>query len=660
VTYPYRDEEGNLLFECVRYRNPKRFAQRRPDGKGGFVWNLQGIRRVPYLLPELLAADPAEIVLVVEGEKDVDRLRSLQFVATCNPMGAGKWLPEYADHFAGRRVCILLDNDQAGREHGQQVARSLFGVAAEVQVLELPGLPEKGDASDWLDRGGTCDELGRLIYNAPRWTPPQAPVVHGNGHANGRVNGNGRGGDDTTAVLDEHLSGYPCTDLGNAERLVRRCGHDLRYCHPWKAWLAWDGRRWKLDDTGEVRRRGRDTVRAILGEARTEDDDDRRKQLALWSFTSEKRDRLSALISMAEFQEGIPIIPGEMDQDPWAFNVANGTIDLETGALRHHRRGDGITKLCDVPYDPDAQCPLWLATLARCFHRPDPTYRDALVDYWQRLCGYALSGVIRDHILPVAYGTGSNGKSTILGALLDVFGPDYAMKAPPDLFMAKKNDAHPTDRTDLFGKRLVVAIETEMGRRLNETMVKELTGGDRIRARRMREDNWEFSPTHKVIMGTNHKPSVRGTDHGIWRRIRLFPFTVKISESEADRTVPERLRAEREGILAWIVQGCLEWQRRGLDAPAEVTEATADYRAEQDVLGSFLAECAREGWNLRVKASELYARYKAWGEGGNEFVLNQTQFSQQLQERGFTRVRNNGTFYVGLGLIDFGGGELSF
>jgi hypothetical protein len=185
VTYAYRDEQGNLLFECVRYRDPKGFAQRRPDDNGRYVWNLRGVCLVPYLLPELLAADPAEWVLVAEGEKDVERLMLHGFVATCNPMGAGKWRAEYVKHLAGRKVVIIPDNDQAGRDHAQQVARSLSGEAAEVKVLELPGLPEKGDVSDWLDRGGTCEELGRLIYQAPLWTPPQDPVVGGNGRDGG-------------------------------------------------------------------------------------------------------------------------------------------------------------------------------------------------------------------------------------------------------------------------------------------------------------------------------------------------------------------------------------------------------------------------------------------------------------------------------------------
>src|SRR5262245_11504483 len=166
--------------------------------------------------------------------------------------------------------------------------------------------------------------------------------------------------------------------------------------------------------------------------------------------------------------------------------------------------------------------------------------------------------------MPIAYGLGSNGKSTILGTLLETFGKDYAMKCPPDMLMAKRNDSHPTDRADLFGRRPVVAIETEAGRLLNETMVKELTGGDRIRARRMREDFWEFSPTHTLMMGTNHKPKIRGTDRGIWRRIRLVPFTVTVDSLQEDRAMPEKLLAERPGILAWCVRGSLDWQARGL------------------------------------------------------------------------------------------------
>jgi putative DNA primase/helicase len=453
--------------------------------------------------------------------------------------------------------------------------------------------------------------------------------------------------DDT---LDARLAKLPRTDLGNGERLAARFGKDLRYCYPWGKWLCWDGRRWAIDLTGAVRRKAKATVRGILREASTIKDDEKRKEHTKWWANSEGRGRVDAMLVSAAAELGIAILPEQMDRDPWLLNVLNGTIDLRTGKLRPHRREDVITKLCPVEYDPDAQCPLWLSTLDLFFDRPDPEARAELIRYWQRLCGYVLVGVIRDHVLPVAYGIGSNGKSTILGAMLDVLGIDYAMKATPDLFMAKKTDTHPTDRADLFGKRLVVVIETESGRRLNESMVKELTGGDRVRARRMREDFWEFAPSHTLVMATNHKPAIRGTDNGIWRRLKLVPFTVALTDDQADKAMPEKLRAELPGILAWCVRGCLEWQRDGVEPPQEVVDATSAYRAEQDLLGAFLAECTFTSPTMQAKAGELYARYRHWGEAGSEHVMTSTMFGLAMQERGFEKKTSNGVWYLGVGL----------
>jgi putative DNA primase/helicase len=259
-------------------------------------------------------------------------------------------------------------------------------------------------------------------------------------------------------------------------------------------------------------------------------------------------------------------------------------------------------------------------------------------------------GEVRDHILPVCFGTGNNGKSTILEALMATFGLDYAMKAPPDLLMAKAHDGHPTDRADLFGKRLVVAIETEEGRRLNETLVKELTGGDRIRARRMREDFWEFTPTHTVVMATNHKPVIRGTDRGIWRRIRLIPFLVTVEGERDDKRMPRKLKAERAGILAWCVRGALRWREHGLAEPKTVSDATQKYRGEQDVLGAFLAEHTVRGPRHRVRCGVLYAAYKGWAETNGEWVKSLTAFGMAMEERGIEKKRSDGMWYLDIGL----------
>jgi P4 family phage/plasmid primase-like protien len=458
-------------------------------------------------------------------------------------------------------------------------------------------------------------------------------------------NGEGRGGDDGS--LDRTLAEKPKTDCGNAERLVARHGSNIRYCHPWSKWLRYDSRRWKTDDVGAVKQFAKDAARRVLREADTIDDKDARKAHVAWAFTSESRARIESMLAMAESDGGIPILPDDMDRDVWLFNCLNGTLDLRTGHLRGHRRDDCITQLCPVEFDPSARCPLWLQTL-NLFFADDAE----LIGYFQRLCGYALVGVIRDHVMPIAYGTGSNGKSTILGTLLETLGPDYAMKCPPDMLMTRKDNAHPTDRTDLFRKRLVVAIESETGRRLNETMVKELTGGDRIRARRMREDNWEFQPTHTLIMATNHKPVIRGTDRGIWRRLKLIPFTVSVDGDQDDKRMPEKLRQERPGILAWCVRGCLEWQEKGLDEPEAVKEATEGYRREQDVLADFLEEHTLQGTQCRVRCGELYARYKQEAEKGNQFAMSLTAFGEAMRERGFETQKSSVKWYLGIALRD--------
>ena len=441
------------------------------------------------------------------------------------------------------------------------------------------------------------------------------------------------------------------TDYGNCERIVDRHGNSIRFCHPWSKWLVWDGRRWRVDDTEEIERKAKESLRAIYAEASREDDPDRRKAVVSWARESEKAARIRAAMSLARSEAGIPILPPSMDRDPWGFNVLNGTIDLRTGNLRPHDRADLITKLAEVEFDPAAKCPLWDATLELVFRREDPDDTQDLIGYWRRVCGMAMAGVVRDHVLPIPYGTGSNGKTTVLGTIVDVFGSDYATKAAPDLLMAKRTEGHPTDRADLFGKRLVVAIETEAGGRFNEPLLKELTGGDRIRARRMREDFWEFAPTHTLIIATNHKPVVRGTDLGIWRRLKLIPFTTRIDPELADREMPEKLRNEAPGILAWCVRGCLDWQRVGLAEPPEVSTATAEYRADEDAIGGFLEEeTVRGHGTLRVKSGVLHRAYVAWAEARNERAISARAFGTAIRERGLQTLRNNGIWYLGIGL----------
>jgi putative DNA primase/helicase len=631
--YEYRDEAGAFRLGVARFRDPKTFRQFVLDPAGKRVWSVKGVRPIPFKLPELVAAPLDQTVYVVEGEKDVLNLMAVGLVATCNPMGAGKWRDEYGRWFKGRNVIIIRDNDEAGRAHGDQVARLLDGIAASIKILDLPGLAPKGDVSDWLAAGGTAQQLQDLAAGVEGWKRPTDPEPS--------EDGNAPSGTD----LDRELSRLAQTDVGAAERLIRRHGEDLRFCHPWNKWLTWDGLRWALDQTAAVSRSAMHTAHMIRVEAEFKTDEKERRTHRQWGKVTEHRSRIEAMMHLAKALEGVPVLPSHLDQDPWLLNVLNGTLDLKTGELRPHRREDLITALAPVEYHADATCPLWESTLGRIFDG-----NERLIQFFQRLCGRCLTGDVSEQVLPILYGTGANGKSTILNVLLGLLGPDYAMEAPPGLLLLKSGESHPTDRASLFGKRLVVDVESAEGARLNENLVKQLTGGDMITARRMREDFWSFTPTHKLMLATNHEPEIRETKNAIWRRLKLIPFTVAIPEEEQIADLPQRLQAEYSGILAWCVRGLADWQFNGLQPPDEVVDATAAYRAEQDTLAEFLAEECMIDRELKAKAGLLYERYRGFLGGLGLSPISSTAFGKAMIERGFERHKSGGNWYLGLGL----------
>jgi len=438
------------------------------------------------------------------------------------------------------------------------------------------------------------------------------------------------------------------TDLANARRLAAKHGTDLRYVSAWGTWLSWDGRRWSPSHLAAERlpKQVGDAIWQELATMGSRMDASAARELFAFAKYTTSASGQRNMMRLAQSEPGIPITPEKLDAHPWLVNAANGTIDLRTGQLRPHRREDLITKLCPVQYDPLATCPTWERFLDDVMAE-----QRGMVAYLQRALGSSLAGVVRDHVLHVAYGTGANGKSTLLNAVLEATGTDYAMQAAPDLLMAKPGSEHPTALADLFGKRFVACIESDDNRRLAEGLVKSLTGGDRIRARRMREDYWEFAPTHHVWLATNHRPTIRGTDPGIWRRIRLIPFAVSIPPERQDRQLAERLRDERPGILRWLVDGCLAWQRSGLAEPDEVVGATAGYRDDQDTFAAFLDESADLSADHRERASTLYAAYIAWAQRAGEHVQTQTRFGSAMDERGFHRRKIGGVkWYCGIRL----------
>lgn len=432
---------------------------------------------------------------------------------------------------------------------------------------------------------------------------------------------------------------FPLTDTGNAERLV----HFFRSRVRWTAshgWLVWRGTHWAEDDVKRLLAMTKRAVRSIYTEAARAHTSDVAEAISKHAVKSESARAREAMLTLAAAEPGIAVRASDLNADPWLLNVRNGTLDLRSGQLRPHRGEDLITRVSPVNLAPDARAPVFSAFLERVL--PDPEVRR----FVKRFFGYALTGLIREHVLVVFWGAGRNGKTTLLECVAHVLG-DYFVTAHPGLLLIRRHEPHPTERATLFGRRLAACMESGAGERLNEPLVKSLTGGDTISARKMRQDEWNFQPTHKLVLVTNSRPRISGSDEGIWRRIRLVPFDVTIPEAEQDTRLPEKLRAEAPGILAWLVEGCMEWQREGLNAPAAVVSATSSYREEQDSVAEFLAVGVEARRGARVRASELYKAYVRWAEESGETPLGGRRFGEALVTRGMRRERTSaGMAYV--------------
>lgn len=415
------------------------------------------------------------------------------------------------------------------------------------------------------------------------------------------------------------------TDMGNAARLVRRHGKNIRYCHSWGKWVIWNGKRWEPDDTGHIVGLAKDAVLAIFDEAKDAPGPETQKAIAAWAAKSQSSSRLTAMIDLARNE--VPVRPGDLDANPMLLNVQNGTVDLRTGELRPPRQDDYLTKICGANYRSDATAPVFRQFLARIFRT-----HSALVEYVQKVLGYASCGLTSEQALFFAYGQGRNGKTTLFDIVMHVLG-DYASKADRELLTAIDGTAHPANIADLQGRRMVICSETNEGRRFDEARLKDLTGETRIKARFLYGQFFEFIATHKLFLYSNHKPLVRGTDMGFWRRMNLIPFVETIAQDEVDGALPDKLLAEADGVLAWLVAGCLAWQRDGLGFPDEVARATDDYRREMDSIGAFLEECCDFDDRLTASSAELYKSYTSWCEEAGEHALSQKRLGMELGKR---------------------------
>jgi putative DNA primase/helicase len=431
------------------------------------------------------------------------------------------------------------------------------------------------------------------------------------------------------------------TDDGNAYRLVDEHGTDLRYV-PGVGWYAWDGTRWLHDVSGEPMRRARHLADQLHEEARLRrsehgDDDPVGKAMRHHAKTSASRRGLEAMLAVARSDRRVIVDVAELDADPLLLNAPNGTIDLRTGLLRSHERGDLITRRVAVEYDPTATAPTWEAFLARV--QPDEETRN----YLQRTAGAAAIGDNRDELLHVKYGPGANGKTKFDETVRTALG-DYAEPIDAELLLAQRGrSAAKPELVRLRGVRLVTASETDEGRRLNTALVKALTGGDAIPARLLYENNVAiFTPVFSPWLRTNHRPVIGDQSEAIWRRVRLVPFTVTIPRSERNTMLQGQLFAELPGVLRWIVDGARVYLEHGLDPPEQVAAATEAYREEEDLLGAFIAECCDVDPAYTVTSASLYGVWSRWCDTQGEKPGTAKDFGIKLEEAGYEAIRLTG------------------
>ena len=597
--WDYFAADGSLIACVYRYDPPGGRKEFRP-------WDAQRRKMAPpdprplYNQPGMVGA---ETVVLVEGEKCAQALIDTDVAATTAMHGA-KAPVDKTDWTPLNSKCVLIwpDLDKAGWDYAMAAADAvLMAGARSCEVLMPPDDKAAGwDAADALAEGF---DVPAFLAIGPRITI-QPPFQEGAEEP------------DENAVW--------ATDDALALSFTQRYALDWRYCAQWGKWLVWTGSRWQPDETLLVTH----LMRQVCREASLKANAHRLAAKLASSST------VSGVERLARSERRHAATSAEWDGDPWRANTPGGVVDLRTGRLRPHDRADRMTKITTAT--PNGACPRWLAFLS------DITRGDAeLITYLQRVVGYCLTGVTSAHALFFLYGTGANGKSVFVNVITTILG-DYAANAPMDTFMEARTDRHPTDLAGLRGARFVSSIETEQGRRWNESKVKAITGGDKVSARFMRQDFFEYVPQFKLVIAGNHKPSIRNVDEAMKRRLHLIPFTVTVPPEKRDGKLTEKLLQERDGILAWAVEGCLAWQRGGLKQPACVLSATDEYFEAEDALGQWIDERCLLAKACREGVSELFADWREWAERAGEYVGSVKRFSESMAARKFEKCRLTG------------------
>ncbi len=630
--YQYRDLDGNVRYEVVRYNEPKKkFLQRRPSPSGGYIWDIKGVRKVPYRLPELKGH---LTIYIVEGEKDADTLWRLGLAATTNSGGGGKqkWGAVETDAIVALgvlRVIIIPDNDQTGALHAEDVAAQMKAHGIAWTIVKLPDVKVHGDVSDWIAAGHTRLELEALIATTPY-------IVRG-------------AVDDTPAPSpDPYGAGqWELTDMGAAEALTDRLRDRLRFDHRHDRWLIWNHHHWRPDTTRSVERIALDHFRLWRKQALDIRDEQLREHVQKYAKNCENSARFENVLKRARPMPGISSDGTEWDRENLLLGCPNGVLDLRTGTLRDGLPADHITIQTGVPYQADARSPHWDKFLLEIFDGAKD-----VVDFAQRALGFSLTGAMEPAVFFMCVGHGSNGKSTFLNAVNYVWGR-YAYTTSMSTFtVSQSGGENDFNLAELDGPRMIIASEAKIESRLNEQLLKNYTGGEKVNAQRKHGRPFEFQPKGKIWMGLNHQPSVKDDSHGFWRRMQVITFPRTFDGSSVDFKLSEKLRHEAPGILAWAVRGCLRWQEEGLNPPLSVMLKVEEYKDEEDPNREFLMECLDfSDPDAEENMHELYAAYGAFcTKTGRRFIASRKSLGKYLSRKFEKRESNGKVIYRGVSI----------
>jgi len=572
------------------------------------------------------------IVFVCDCEADSFVLASWELGTLCIP-GSTRNIVDRStiDALSDKEIVFVINHSTALDVYYEHAVKPLYWKATTVKLLrlgELPGMRFPTNLAEWTKNLGKSGSIISFIDAVEKMRPEQfAPVRMA-----------------LPGVTNNYDGVENWSDLGNAERLDRYFGHIIRYVAEFKKWFLWDATRWVSDVPSAIDRLAQITVRKMAEEANNLNETER-EAFRKFAIKSENAFSLAALVKLAKALPGVSIQQHILDSDHDLLNAVNGTINLRTGTLKPHNQYDYITKRITVEYDPSAKCPTWEVFLHKIMDG-----NDELIRYIQKAIGYSLSGHTHEQCIFIPHGEGSNGKSVLIKTIEYILA-DYATHCPADALMIsnKGKGGVNNEIARLRGSRFVAAVETDENVRLSESLIKQLTGGDTVTARFLYGEYFDFSPTFKIWLACNHRPKIFGTDHGIWRRIKLIPFNVIIPDEEQDKALTEKLQAEAKGILAWAVRGCMLWRKEGLGEPQDVTDATSEYRREMDLIGAWIDSNCVLDKHIFCGAEVLYTDFAEWARLNGEYCISNRMFGMKMVERGFQRTdKSQGRFYIGI------------